>query len=163
MLPKLWSCDAGTLVDTQRFAVMLALIALAGDCICLSGALGAGKTAFARAFVRSLTSAEEDVPSPTFTLVQPYDGKSSDGCGVRVWHYDLCRLNHAGELEELALEEALADITLIEWPEIASDFLPDTRLELHFSLAGGEEARHIDWYGASEWKQRLLKVIAENV
>lgn len=90
-----------------------------GDVIALQGEVGAGKTHFARAFIRARQGEwAEDVPSPTFTLVQTYP----DPMGTEIWHADLYRLGDVGELVELGLEDAMPDaVTLIEWPEKGGD------------------------------------------
>lgn len=100
---------------TAALARMLAATARPGDTILLDGPVGAGKTHFARAFIRARQGdAAEDVPSPTFTLVQTYD----DPTGTEIWHADLYRLTDPSELAELGLDDALTDaICLIEWPD----------------------------------------------
>lgn len=89
-----------------------------GTVIVLEGDLGAGKTTFARALIKSLTGVD-NVISPTFNLVQVYEGK-----GLKIWHYDLYRIKHFLELEELAIEEALNDIIIMEWHQLAKAYLP---------------------------------------
>jgi tRNA threonylcarbamoyladenosine biosynthesis protein TsaE len=124
------------LAATGRLAAALAARARVGDVIALSGGLGAGKTAFARAFIRARPggAAVSEVPSPTFTLVQLYDLPEA-----AVWHLDLYRIKHPDEAFELGLEEALAEaISLIEWPERLGPLLPAERLDL--ALAPGETA-----------------------
>ncbi len=98
---------------TEALGRRLADAACPGDVIALEGPLGAGKTTLARAFIRHLTSPGEDVPSPTFTLVQTYAAARAP-----IWHFDLFRLSHADEAIELGIEDAFAEgIVLIEWPE----------------------------------------------
>ncbi|MDO5647099.1 tRNA (adenosine(37)-N6)-threonylcarbamoyltransferase complex ATPase subunit type 1 TsaE [Paracoccus sp. (in: a-proteobacteria)] len=100
---------------TAAFARMLAAVAHPPMVLLLDGPVGAGKTHFARAFIRARQGdAAEDVPSPTFTLVQTYD----DPMGSEIWHADLYRLTDPSELAELGLEQAFEDsICLIEWPD----------------------------------------------
>lgn len=102
---------------TAAFARALAPELAAGDTLLLDGPVGAGKSHFARALIRArLQNPAEDVPSPTFTLVQAYDGTPP------IWHSDLYRLTDAAEIDELGLTEALPDaITLIEWPDRMED------------------------------------------
>lgn len=129
--------------ETERLAARLAAGCAAGDCIALSGELGAGKTTFARAFIRALAGAVE-VTSPTFTLVQTYDAPTP------LWHADLYRLEHARELAELGLEEALErGILLVEWPEIAEGHLPEDRLRLR--LESGEGGRVLRCNAPARW------------
>jgi tRNA threonylcarbamoyladenosine biosynthesis protein TsaE len=108
---------------TAALAARVAALARPGDVIALKGELGAGKTSFARAFIRA-RGGTEDVPSPTFTLVQVYElGEST------VWHFDCYRLRHPEEAWELAIEDAFNDgISLIEWPELLGPLLPARRL-----------------------------------
>jgi len=91
-----------------------------GTVVALHGDLGAGKTAFVRALVREILGAEVPVPSPTFTIVQPYETPS-----LTIYHYDLYRLTNPSELAELGWQEAVANgLVLVEWPERAGNLLP---------------------------------------
>lgn len=101
---------------------VMAAVLKPGDVIALQGPVGAGKTHFARALIRARQGdLAEDVPSPTFTLVQTY----SDPLGTEIWHADLYRLTHPDELAELGLDDAMRDsIVLIEWPDHGGT-LPD--------------------------------------
>jgi tRNA threonylcarbamoyladenosine biosynthesis protein TsaE len=111
---------------TAQLAERLASVALPRDVIALRGTLGMGKTEFARAFIRRLGLPEEEVPSPTFTLVQSYDTEAG-----MIWHFDLYRLSQPEDVWELGFEEALEDgILLIEWPERLGAALPARRLDL---------------------------------
>lgn len=107
------------LAATDRLGKAIAATLRAGDAVLLAGDLGSGKTTLARAILAGL-GVREHVPSPTFTLVQAYGAAA-----LPVSHYDLYRLKHAREMEELGLEEALEDgAALIEWPERAEGHLP---------------------------------------
>jgi tRNA threonylcarbamoyladenosine biosynthesis protein TsaE len=102
-----------SLAATEALAAAVAALARAGDTILLEGGLGAGKTAFARAFLRTATGNPVlEVPSPTFTLVQTY----ATPIGV-VHHFDLWRLEGPAGLAELGWQEACDDIVLVEWPD----------------------------------------------
>ncbi|MGE5504013.1 MAG: tRNA (adenosine(37)-N6)-threonylcarbamoyltransferase complex ATPase subunit type 1 TsaE [Actinomycetota bacterium] len=135
---------------TIRLGQRLAGLVRTGDVLALSGGLGAGKTTLARALIRALTDPDEEVPSPTFTLVQGYDAEAGP-----VWHFDLYRLDRPDDAVELGLDDALADgITLIEWPERLGPLLPRRRLDLRLAVAPtGRVADLIDAGGA--WADRL--------
>ena len=97
--------------------------------VALHGDLGMGKSEIARTVIQTLRGADTIVPSPTFTIVQNYDGIS---------HFDLYRLTDASELVEVGLQYAMEnDITLIEWPEIASDILPSDTIHVFISEYDG--------------------------
>ena len=117
---------------TRKLAVDVAAILKGGDLITLSGDLGAGKTAFARALIRHLANDDTlDVPSPTFTLVQSYALPR-----FPVVHADLYRVAQTSELTELGVDEAAEDaVVLLEWPDRAGDALPPDRLDIAFTLA----------------------------
>jgi tRNA threonylcarbamoyl adenosine modification protein YjeE len=126
-----------------------------GDVIALWGDLGAGKTRFARAFIGALAGEGEEVPSPTFTLVQGYDTPAG-----AVWHFDLYRLDSADEVLELGFEEALADgIALIEWPDRLGSLLPRDRLDLALDFGATAESRVARLTGQGAWAERLRKLV----
>jgi tRNA threonylcarbamoyladenosine biosynthesis protein TsaE len=131
--------DLADQAATEALARRLALAARPGDVLALSGPLGAGKSVLARAFVRALTKPDEEVPSPTFTLVQHYDGAAGT-----VRHFDLYRVVQAEEALELGFEDGLEhSITLIEWPERLGGLLPGRRLEIALDDTGAPEARRV--------------------
>lgn len=145
--------DLTSLTKTEGLAAAVARRAAAGDVIALSGGLGAGKTAFARGFIRARPGGDEvaEVPSPTFTLVQVYDLP-----GTPVWHFDLYRLARPEDAWELGLEEAMSDaISLIEWPERLGPLLPETRLHIELAPGAGAEARHARIAGHGSWAERM--------
>lgn len=123
---------------TTRLGASLAGQLAAGDCLLLSGPIGAGKSHLARALIRSRLGRAEDVPSPSFTLVQIYEA-----AGVDIWHADLYRLSHPDEALELGLADAFETaITLVEWPERLGSAAPDNALRLSLSIKGeGRRAR----------------------
>src|SRR5262245_48693513 len=141
---------------TAAFAARISELAVTGDIIALKGDLGAGKTTFARAFLRA-RGYEEEVPSPTFTLLQVYDLDSAT-----VWHFDLYRLRSPEEAWELGIEDAFNEgISLIEWPERLGPLMPGRRLEIGFEFGGRPEAR-LATLDASEgnWRERLAGIVA---
>ncbi|MXQ08228.1 tRNA (adenosine(37)-N6)-threonylcarbamoyltransferase complex ATPase subunit type 1 TsaE [Alphaproteobacteria bacterium GH1-50] len=129
---------------TERLAVALAPLLRAGDTLLLDGPIGAGKTHFARSLIQwrlAEAGLSEDVPSPTFTLVQTYD----DG-QVEIWHADLYRLSDPLEVVELGLDEAMQSaIALIEWPDRLGDMAPADACRLRFAHDGEGRSVVIDW------------------
>ena len=118
--------------QTARLAVTLGRALAAGDVVLLTGDVGAGKTHFARALIQSLLTVPEDVPSPTFTLVQTYDALAA-----AIWHADLYRLTSVYEIEELGLTDAFSDaICLVEWPDRLGDLRPEDALDLTMTVTG---------------------------
>ena len=116
------------LAATQRFGGLLAAHLKAGDVIALSGAFGAGKSALARAIIQTIDPTEDDVPSPTFTLVQHYALND----GTPLWHLDLYRIDNEQDAMALGLDDAFIDaVCLIEWPDRLKRFLPKTNLSIH--------------------------------
>ncbi len=153
---------------TASLAQGLAALVRLGDVIALFGELGSGKTTFARAFINALprpdetsepdppTGAPEEVPSPTFTLLQAYERAPAT-----VWHFDLYRLERPDDVYELGFEEALAEgIVLIEWPERLGPLLPAERLELRFGFAESADARRASLIGTGAWSRRLRNLAA---
>ena len=131
---------AEALAETERLARRLAPHVASGDVIGLCGPLGSGKTAFARAFIRArLGRPAEEVPSPTFTLVQLYEHAAG-----AIWHFDLYRLSAPEDAYELGVEDAFAGaISLIEWPEKLGAMMPADWLEVRLAPGEDEESRRI--------------------
>ena len=136
---------------THRFGAALARVLRPGDALCLHGGLGTGKTTLARAVIRTLTRPEEEVPSPTFTLVQAYDGRD-----FALAHFDLYRLESAGEADELGLDEALdVGAAIIEWPERLGVNLPPDRLDVELAIEN--DGRRVRWTPHGSWIGRDLQ------
>ena len=116
---------------TARLGQWFAARLRAGDCLLLEGPIGAGKSHFARALIQARLGRAEDVPSPTFTLVQTYQAD------VEIWHADLYRLTHPDEVMELGLDSAFdSAICLIEWPDRLGNCAPAGALRLTFAAEG---------------------------
>lgn len=140
---------------TARLARLLAGLARKGDVIGLAGALGTGKTTFARAFIAALSARPPEVPSPTFTLLQIYDGREAP-----IFHFDLYRLDSPEDAWELGIEEAFAEgISLVEWPERLGPLAPPEMLCVRLEAAEpGHEARRIRLTGGPSWGPRLARI-----
>lgn len=150
----------GTASDSREIALPDAAATLAlgrrlgntlepGDVVCLSGALGAGKTTLARGAIEAWTGHKEETPSPTYTLVQTYDGPKGE-----LWHVDLYRLKRPEDAWELGLEDAFAEAAcLIEWPERLDGQLPANRLDIEITPQG--EGRNAALRGRGAWRTRL--------
>lgn len=143
--------------ETAGLAIRLGAILRPGDCLLLDGPIGAGKTHFCRHLIQSLLQIPEDVPSPTFTLVQTYDTQNGE-----LWHADLYRLSNLDEIEELGLTEAFdSAICLIEWPDRLGVLAPNHALTLKLTPdADHEMMRHLslEWT-ASRWSDILGQVL----
>ena len=136
---------------TERLAARIAGLTRRGDAILLQGGLGSGKTSFARAFLRAL-GVEEEVPSPTFTLVQAYETAKGP-----VWHFDLYRLREPEEALELGLEEARGEaILIVEWPERLGPLRPNDALTLSLEF-DGPARRRAALSGGGDWPARLAE------
>jgi tRNA threonylcarbamoyl adenosine modification protein YjeE len=138
-----------------RIAELIALKVRAGDLITLTGDLGAGKTTFARAFIRAiLDDPAAEVPSPTFTLVQSYPTPR-----IEIAHFDLYRLNSPDELDEIGFDEAVTNgVTLVEWPERAGDHLLGNRLDIALSPGASSVTRAVTLTPDAGWAARLMRL-----
>lgn len=144
---------------TEQFAYLLAGYLENGDTLLLSGPVGAGKSHFARTIIKPLLAEDEDIPSPTFTLVQTYQGKTDD-----IWHADLYRLSDTLEVEELGLTDAFSEaICIVEWPDRLGSLAPSDALRIAFSMTENEHEREIQisWQAGS-WDRRLKTVLTEH-
>jgi tRNA threonylcarbamoyladenosine biosynthesis protein TsaE len=121
----------------------------AGDVVCLSGNLGAGKTTLARGAIEAWTGQQEEAPSPTYTLVQTYEGARGE-----LWHVDLYRLKRPDDAWELGLEDAFHSAAcLIEWPERLEGQLPRDRLDVELKPEGEGRSAALRAHGA--WRAKL--------
>lgn len=152
-------------VDTLNLGKKLGQILMGGDVVCLMGDLGAGKTALAKGIGEAL-GVREPMTSPTFTFMLEYSGVLHEE-PLRLIHMDLYRLQHPEEVEVIGVEDAFQKnaICLIEWPEIAHDYLPEDRLELRIE-GSGEEPRTISFHSDSRsWEERMnsLRISEEEI
>jgi tRNA threonylcarbamoyladenosine biosynthesis protein TsaE len=132
---------------TEALAAAIAKKLRPGDAILLEGPLGAGKSTFARALIRSACQAPAlDVPSPSYTLVQTYEAPP-----LLLHHFDLWRLDGPDALTELGWDDALADVVIVEWPDRLHALRPPQALQLTFTPRG-EDTREITIEG---WHDRL--------
>jgi N-acetylmuramate 1-kinase len=141
---------------TAALAAELALFVRPGDCLAISGELGLGKTALARALIQALSpqGTSLEVPSPTFTLVQTYDDAR-----VAVAHFDFYRLEDPAELGETGFHDFLqTHLVVVEWPDRLPGELPEDRLDIALEMAGrGRRARLT---GRGTWGDKLTRIEA---
>lgn len=118
--------------ETIRIAKEYAQTVNPGDIICLEGNLGAGKTQFVRGFVQGVGLSSDVVSSPTFTIINEYDGE------LPIYHFDCYRLEHVEEALEIGAEEYLHGdgVCVIEWPDRIIDLLPPSSKHVTFSITG---------------------------
>ena len=136
--------------DTARLGACLAALLMPGDWLCLSGPLGAGKTALARTLIQARLGKTTQVPSPTYTLVNVFDAL------VPIWHADLYRLSDAEEVEELGLFDGADDrIVLLEWPERLGSLLPSRRIEVSLSFDGAGRRAEVKSIGGAVSLERV--------
>ncbi|MEO0392625.1 MAG: tRNA (adenosine(37)-N6)-threonylcarbamoyltransferase complex ATPase subunit type 1 TsaE [Pseudomonadota bacterium] len=154
---------------TQQFASNLASHIKGGDLILLDGVVGAGKTTLARGLIQALLGQDQEVPSPTFTLVQTYQLPSSSGqlppptsqlpapTGLRLLHYDLYRLTDPEELVELGWDEVGADdtIALVEWPNRLGTMPPGNVLHLQIASREIIAERQLELHAYGDWGNRI--------
>ena len=148
------TAETHSLADASRTEALGAAIARVlepGDLVCLWGELGAGKTTLARGLIRAVMGPDEETPSPTFTLVQTYEGPR-----FPIAHLDLYRLSGPEELRELGLDEAMLEgAAVIEWPERLGEPLPADRLDIRLSIEPEGRTAGIVRHG--RWKDRKLE------
>jgi tRNA threonylcarbamoyl adenosine modification protein YjeE len=148
------------LSDEAATAVLAARIAglvTRSDVIALKGDLGSGKTTFARAFIRARGNQQDEIPSPTFTLVQVYEPAASGSAPV--WHFDLYRMRASEEAWELGIEDAFNEgISLIEWPERLGPLLPPRRLQITLEFGNRPDTRRVTLDPGIGWQARLTTI-----
>lgn len=134
-----------SLAETEDLARRIAPRLRVGDTVALKGELGAGKTTLARAILRAC-GVGDDVPSPTFTLLQEYET-----AGLKLVHCDLYRISGPAEVDELGLDDAFGEsAVLVEWPERGGTRIPDDALSIQIEIVG-ESARRMTISGPRRW------------
>ena len=152
------SFTLNSLSETETLAGCFASCLHQGDVVGLTGSLGVGKSAFARAAILSQCDNVDDVPSPTFTLVQQYDARS----GLALWHMDLYRLQDPEEVFALGVEDAFIDAAcLVEWPERMGGFWPNDAIMITLDR-GEDDSRHITITAGDDFINRLTNLVKEN-
>lgn len=138
--------------DTFRRAAELGHKLTQRDVILLSGEVGAGKTHFARSLIQSILTRPQDIPSPTFTLVQTYGTTRGE-----VWHADLYRITSPEEVEELGLVDAFESaICLIEWPDRMGSLVPLGALSIELAPGASEDTRQLTAHWQDDkWNDKL--------
>lgn len=153
MEPRDFSLTLSSADATTRLAQKLAPRLGAGDVLLFTGDIGAGKTHFARALIQSLLPTPEDVPSPTFTLVQIYEVYQFE-----IWHADLYRLTSPDEVVELGLTDAFSDaLCLVEWPDRLAELAPQSALSISMRMTDdlGQRLLTFSW-SDPKWTQKLV-------
>lgn len=142
---------------TEALGQVLGRHAADGDVFCLTGDLGAGKTLLSRGVAEALGVASEDVTSPTFAIMNVYQGRE-----LEVRHFDLYRLNRPEELEDIGFDEYAGGdgVTLIEWAELFSEQLPEEYLQITLLLDGAGRKAVLEAKGARY--EKLLKEVEED-
>ena len=140
-------------LETEELASALKENLQNGDIILLKGEIGAGKSLFARSLIQSTMDQVEEVPSPTFTIVQTYETKLGS-----IWHADLYRLTDQSEIFELGLIDAFVnEIVIVEWPDRLGHLEPQDALTVEIVILENDKREVIFSTNSSMWKARLEK------
>ena len=144
-------------LETEELASALKENLQNGDIILLKGEIGAGKSLFARSLIQSTMDQVEEVPSPTFTIVQTYETKLGS-----IWHADLYRLTEQSEIFELGLIDAfVSEIVIVEWPERLGHLEPQDALTVEIIILENDKREVIFSSNSSMWKVRLEKTLQQ--
>lgn len=144
-------------LETEELASALKENLQNGDIILLKGEIGAGKSLFARSLIQSAMDQVEEVPSPTFTIVQTYETKLGS-----IWHADLYRLTDQSEIFELGLIDAfVSEIVIVEWPERLGHLEPQDALTVEIIILENDKREVIFSTNSSMWKARLEKTLQQ--
>ena len=144
-------------LETEELASALKENLQNGDIILLKGEIGAGKSLFARSLIQTAMDQLEEVPSPTFTIVQTYETKLGS-----IWHADLYRLTDQSEIFELGLIDAfVSEIVIVEWPERLGHLEPQDALTVEIIILENDKREVIFSSNSSMWKVRLEKTLQQ--
>ena len=144
-------------LETEELASALKENLQNGDIILLKGEIGAGKSLFARSLIQSAMDQVEEVPSPTFTIVQTYETKLGS-----IWHADLYRLTDQSEIFELGLIDAfVSEIVIVEWPERLGHLEPQDALTVEIIILENDKREVIFSTNSCMWKARLEKTLQQ--
>ncbi len=137
--------------DTRKLGIKLGRLLSMGDVLALIGDLGTGKTSFTKGLGQGM-GIREDITSPTFTLVQEYDGP------LPLYHFDVYRIDHIRQMEDIPYDEYFYGdgVCVIEWAEIIKEILPEERLDIHISYLGDEE-REICFRPRNEYYNKIIE------
>ena len=142
-------------LETKAIALRIKENLQNGDIVLLKGEIGAGKSHFARSLIQAAMDKVEDVPSPTFTLVQTYDTVVGS-----IWHADLYRLSDQSEVFELGLIDAFGnDIVLIEWPDRLGYLEPQDALTIELVILENDKREVIFSTSSCMWEARIEKTL----
>ncbi len=142
--------------ETQNIGGLIAGLAQKGDVITLGGDLGMGKTTFARGIIHALVPNLSSVSSPSFALMNIYEAQLPNDSTCPLWHVDLYRLKSPEEVWGIGLEDAWDNaIVIIEWADIAKDWLPKNRLDIDIKATDAIDTREINASGSVSWMCRL--------
>ena len=142
-------------LETKTLATEIKEYLQNGDVILLKGEIGAGKSHFARSLIQAAMDKVEEVPSPTFTLVQTYDTKIGS-----IWHADLYRLSDHSEIFELGLIDAFGkEIVLVEWPDRLGHLEPQDALKIEIVILENDKREVIFSTSSRMWEERLVKTL----
>jgi len=140
---------------TYEIGFKLGTLLEAGDVVCLTGDLGAGKTTMTKAIAKAL-GVEEDVTSPTFTIVHEYLGR------IPVYHFDVYRIRRLEEMEDLGYEEYFYGngVCLVEWASEIESLVPEERLWIDIKRGVGDNRRILDIEGTSSHFIQIIKELS---
>jgi len=143
--------------ETSRIGEQLGRLLSRGNIICLSGDLGAGKTAFTQGIAKGLEVLDY-VTSPTYTIINEYEGK------LPLYHFDVYRLNNVEEMYELGYEEYFFGdgVVVLEWADIVRDIIPGERLWITILNTKGDNSREIIMEPTGEAYEKIMKGMEYN-